>query len=176
MFFCKNYINSLPSFNEMRKNLMGIIALGGIFLGCHRYVDKPLEGFQQSTSLFRDEPPQLGIYVTSSFVQGDAKVPEFTLSLPGLLSISDISGDGKYDIVGCKALKRVHGSEYKEFFRTAWENTPNFTGNDIQTNALEISLEHPEFEAGKDYEICISCWDRKHREGSITLSIHTKHE
>ncbi len=103
-------------------------------------------------------------------------IPEFTIKLPGSLAVKDASEDNFYDIEKCVGYKKLLGdSTEEEFFRTEWEKSQNFEGNDIKRQHLEFLLKPPNFLPGNSYEITFICMDREYEDEAKAI-IHTEAE
>ncbi len=155
-----------------RKLTLGLSVISAIAMnGCNPPLEEPVN------KLYQDKTPKLVFTVPLSIEELETKLPEipkYILKIPCVLPVIDASGDGRYDIVGCQATYRVLGTseEEKEFFRTEWEKSQNFEGNDIQRQPLEISLNRPYFQPGKRYEITVSCWDKNRERDSIKAIVN----
>ncbi len=137
--------------------------------------DKKVHGYQQSL----DKPPELSIAYPQSLDDlakpTTLEIQEYTLKLPSILPVLETSGDGIYDIIQVRASRKLLGANaQEEFFRTEWEKSPNFQGNNIATEPLEIKLSQPHFKPGNSYEIILYSVDRKERKGEIRVIVHAK--
>ncbi len=104
------------------------------------------------------------------------EIPTFTIeTMPNYLPVIDTSEDTILNIHQCSAFKKevVAGADIEElFFQTEWLDNPNFVGNDIKTQTLNIPISLDDFQRGTSYKVRVICRDNQGYENEITAILN----